>query len=874
MTKKLFQKKCQYYLVYTALFTTVLITILWIYMAAGKSFVWEKDGLAQHYPALRYIHHYLRQLGDNLLQGELKMPMVDFRIGQGMDILTTLNYYGMGDPFLLLAAFCPLEHLETLYAVLIFLRLYLSGVFFSAFCFTKNHTRHSAVLTGALLYVFCGYGLYASVRHPFFVNGMLFLPLFLLGTERVLQKKKYGFFAIVAGWSMMTNFYFTYMNSILMGIYVLFRLVPDRGLLWKQKITQIFQMIGAYLIGIMMSAVVTFPVVYAYSGCSRGGEGGYSGSLLHYSWEFYLKFIGGFVYPAPSIGEWTNLSFTVIGAVCVLALFLHQPRKTGKKMQRKLLKTAFLLLTAMMMIPLAGKIMNGFGYVSNRWNFGYAMLIAYITVVMVPGLEDILALWMSRLISGMDLRFARKTAEKTVCLLMTGSLIFQANVLYTNGYNGSDTSYLDEFVERGKVDEMLQQTAADMVANTETSEKTEDFYRTEQPWYIGNQSIAMNYFGHNWYFSVVPQILSDFYNGFALNAMERTYSLRGLDCRTVLNELASTRYYVTSRAEDGLVPYGYRLARSKRNRVGVQQYLYQNDYALPLGYTTDRCIRKSLYETLGPVEKQEALMQGLVLEDRVCDSLKDSGIWVSERSDLRLDSREQEVTVTGQKGLEWKEDGTLQVNERNAELELTFPGVRDGETYLYLQGMQVKKSKPYQTCSVQSGDTSNYFVLMSREKSAWYNKPDITINLGYMKQRRKQCTITFPEKGIYQIDKISVITAPMKNYKEQVEKLAENTLTDLKVDSNLICGKIHLDRTKLLQLSIPYSRGWKIWVDGEERELLQTDGIYMGLALEPGDHSIRLEYVTPAYHAGFAGSAAGILCFGIMMWQQKRRRKC
>ena len=67
----------------------------------GLSLVWGNngnDGLSQHLNAVTYWGQYLRDLLNNLIHGQFKLPMWDNSIGYGADILATLNYYAIGDP--------------------------------------------------------------------------------------------------------------------------------------------------------------------------------------------------------------------------------------------------------------------------------------------------------------------------------------------------------------------------------------------------------------------------------------------------------------------------------------------------------------------------------------------------------------------------------------------------------------------------------------------------------------------------------------------------------------------------------------------------------------------------------------------------------
>lgn len=80
-----------------------------------------------------------------------------------------------------------------MYMFLILFRMYLSGLTFSYYCSTAGIQRKASVLCGSWLYVFCSFALIGGMKHPLFLNGMLYLPLLLAGTEKVLQKKSIRF---------------------------------------------------------------------------------------------------------------------------------------------------------------------------------------------------------------------------------------------------------------------------------------------------------------------------------------------------------------------------------------------------------------------------------------------------------------------------------------------------------------------------------------------------------------------------------------------------------------------------------------------------------------------------------------------------------
>lgn len=78
-------------------------------------------------------------------------------------------------------------------------------------------------------------------------------------------------------------------------------------------------------------------------------------------------------------GNWTFLCFT---PGVILAVFLLFCRRG----QRRALKIAFLLLTALLLFPLCGRALNGFSYATNRWCWAYSFLSCFILADLWPQL--------------------------------------------------------------------------------------------------------------------------------------------------------------------------------------------------------------------------------------------------------------------------------------------------------------------------------------------------------------------------------------------------------------------------------------------------------------------------------------------------------
>ena len=129
---------------------------LYIWFIFGKrTFIWHADGWNEYYKALVYYAQYLRSiLRGLLLNHRLEIPNWDFSLGEGSDILQTLQCFGIGDPIVALSVFVPADFLYLFYSISALFRLYLAGVAFSELCFKVDCNNYFAVLAGAMAYVF------------------------------------------------------------------------------------------------------------------------------------------------------------------------------------------------------------------------------------------------------------------------------------------------------------------------------------------------------------------------------------------------------------------------------------------------------------------------------------------------------------------------------------------------------------------------------------------------------------------------------------------------------------------------------------------------------------------------------------------------
>ena len=906
-------KRITYYIVYTILFLAIVPVVFLQFNKSGMSFVWFDDAIYQHFPALTYFAKILRQSFVGIINGRVQFPLWDFSIGPGMDIITTLNYYGVGDPLNLLTVFVPLAKMELGYAFLIILRIYLAGVTFSTYCNEMKCGRWNT-LCGAFAYAFCGYALYAGVRHPFFLNPMIILPLLLLGIEKIFKKKKPYVFILSVFYAAITGVYFFYMLGIMAGIYFIIRC-------WSfcegNKIKRVLSHIGNFAIytatGILLSGILFIHNIIGLLSSTRMRTEHVVETFFNpnYYWHAPISFLSSF-----GPGAWSFMGYVSLVAIGIFMMFSYRRKYTQ-------LKIGFIILSIMLCIPYAGHIMNGFSYVANRWIWGYGFLLAFIMTMMLPkivkmdakrfkallvvasiylsyvawfllgenttarvrGLSKLAIIQYSIVLVVLILSFAwsyvvQKKDAKTgmkrrhivikIALLLTVivNIFLQSKWYYSpQGYN-----YVAEFLPSDTV--YNRQTEVANVVGVIND--NDSFYRYSENAYdtgfLPNGALVSQINSNALYFSLVDENYVEYMEEMACNDIVDPARIKGLDSRVGLNAIAGTKYYITETNKESYVPYGY-----TKLFVNGRFSAYKNEHSLPLGYTYRNYIQREEYELLSTVQKEHALLQGVILDEKAANLQMVEPEKTVQKLDFGLKCKKG-VTAS---------DGKFVVTKKNAIAVIDTQGLADSETFLTMSNLKYQPPKGKEESlsraiiEIEDEGTKNTNGQAVVKKIdirtpyyTWYvDRHNFTVNMGYSKEAKNQLIIKFTQKGEYTFDEMEIICQPMTDYATKVAKLKEETLENVVIGTNKVNGTINLEETKFLCMSIPYSKGWTLYVDGEKRELLRANTAYMGVELEAGHHEIELRYFTPYLKMSIMCTIVGMMLFAGIVILDKRKRK-
>lgn len=895
-------KKRRYaFLLYFCLFIIAGGIIYTPLLLHHKSLIYSGDALQQHYPAAAYFCDYLRcAIRDFLQTGSLHLPEWDFQIGVGSDVLTTLNYYAFGDPLNLLYVFVRPAQTEYMYAFLTVLRLFLAGAGFLFYALFRKQRCFSSI-AGALCYAFCGFALTAAAYHPFFVNAMIYLPLFLLGLEKIFAGKRPHLFIFSVCVSAVSNFYFLFVLTLLSMLYALFRFFQMYHTHRIRSFALLTLKCGAgYVTGLLLSAAIFLPVLIAFFNNGRFSSG-YTHSMLAYSLHYYAELFSNFL-SSNTPSYWSATGYTPLSFLCIILLFCM--RKRNMRAPSLSLRLGFLLLSIFLCIPLFGYIFNGMGYVTNRWIFGYSFLIAYITAQMLPEMvvlskkEGVLTLFCASvytlvcllLTGGADKRInlaliilagccgfvllfvvlGKPRARSTAFIRSTCLLLLVCICVGGNGF-ARYRAFQNGFIDSSKVTSKITDSPLKALKALED----DSFYRVGASGVsVYNSSLTLHLNDTSSYFSLTDGNLTSLLKGLELNTLNAPVQFIGLDRRAALYSLFSTKYYAAP-AGSKAVPYGYRETETK----GV----LENQNALPIGYTYRSCMTTGQYEGLNALEKQQALLQCAVV---------DSPGTLPNASPV-FDAKSVPYEIVEMKGIE--QDGDrFAIKYGGAQMTLRFSGLPDAETYLKIDNMQFQFAEPKQKIirkangkrlvnpfpstpqslalyvKAFNNTTIQYFTP---SYNFYFGRDDFLANLGYSAQAQKECTITFSAAGSFSCDRLEILCQPMTHFSENIRSLKENVLENVQMGTDQITGSISVQENRLLCLSIPYSTGWHAKVNGKDVPLERVNTLFMGIPLEPGTYTIELTYQTPGLRAGLLVSAATLVGYGMVFLLLRIRKK-
>lgn len=379
------------------------------------------------------------------------------------------------------------------------------------------------------------------------------------------------------------------------------------------------------------------------------------------------------------------------------------------------------------------------------------------------------------------------------------------------------------------------------------------FYRTEiaAPWTLNNGALY-GYNGISQFSSTAIVDVTTLYSRLGLYASEAGNRYYYRTSTPVVNSLFGLQYIIDSNGplntEEKFLEYYDSSGPS---------YLYRNKYPLSLGFMMNEEIL-DLEDSAGlnPLEFQNTIVKlSTGIEEPLFNAY---GVTLVERDGI-------DVTKNGFGNYTFRvtaEEGT------EAKVTYSFAGAKDAVLYAYVgsSGSGIKDVRV--SCDdlwVMPNDDGNPKDIIKSYPLVipMGNSGEGTMSRVQMKVREDK------KSGNYQL---KTYTMGLDLFEEFYSRLADEQLEITSFKDTKIEGKINAKKDGVMFLSIPYEKGWSVYIDGKKADTFKVLHAMLGVKVSEGNHDIVLKYSPEGFKGGLAITGAGTLSVGALIWYDHRKK--
>ncbi len=178
----------------------------------------------------------------------------------GVNFWGNFAYY-LTSPFAWLSAFVPVQYLPDYIYIITIVKLGLCGLSFGCFLiYIKNNRQLFFIYLLSCSYALMSFNV-AYAMNIMWIDGIILLPLILVGIEKMLKGEKTIVFISSVAASLMLNYYISFMSAVFAVIYLIIRLFETK----KWEIQLLKRFVISALLGIGISCPIVLPGVLAMS---------------------------------------------------------------------------------------------------------------------------------------------------------------------------------------------------------------------------------------------------------------------------------------------------------------------------------------------------------------------------------------------------------------------------------------------------------------------------------------------------------------------------------------------------------------------------------------------------------------------------------
>ena len=752
-------------------------------------------------------------------------------IGMGVNFSALYAYY-LASPMNWLVALCPRQFLIEFMTVLIVIKTGLSGLFFTWYLRKHTGTREFGSCFFGIFYALSGY-MAAYSWNIMWLDCILLFPVILFGLERLVKEKKGMVYCIALGLSILSNYYISIMICIFMVIYAAVLVIlypPKKG---KEFAATAGRFTLYSLLAGGLAAVVLLPEIYALQATASGNFDFPKTVSSYFSiFDMIARHIGN-VQTEIGLDHWPNI---YCGVAVLMLLLLYLGNKNIKIKEKAVYFSLLLFFYASFSVNVLNFIWHGFHYPNSlpcRQSFIYIALVlvmcykAYLELKNTPWKHIVMAFWGAAAF----VILAEKLVDNEEQFHFA---VFYAAILFLALYTGCiylyhSRKWCRDGVLLAVLGLVFCESAVNMAVTSIPTTSRTAYVKDNEDTMLLADSIRSSVFyriekgesrtKNDGAWMNFPS--ASLFSSVASAAMSDFFKSVGCESSTNAYSVKGSTPFIDAlfAARYGIYP-DQQPADSLKEQIGRQgsMWLYENKHTLPVGF--------------------------VMPQDMETNWVLDSGNPANVQNDLS--------SVLGVSNLLVPAEGVSEGKK------FTFTADASGDYYVYVTNKKVEE------VSAEIGERSLSFDNVDR---------GYFLELGYLPKGQE--VILQSKTDGNPAMQAEIWRFDPEAMEEIYQCLSQSPLELSSWTDTGLAGSINTPEGGTMFTSIPYDKGWKIWVDGTAVSGRPVFDAFLGVDLEPGEHKIRLSYEPQGLKTGavITGvSAAAVAALAVCGWMKNKKK--
>ncbi|MBE6576692.1 MAG: hypothetical protein E7653_00965 [Ruminococcaceae bacterium] len=823
----------------------------------------------------------------NALYGEGSFAYT-FSQALGSEFMGIYTYY-LASPLSYIVALFPQSAILEAILTILLIKTGLCGASFAFYL--HKHTKKDnkpIIIAFSSMYALCAYAVvYQS--NTMWIDAMFWLPLVVYGVEQMIAYGKYKLYVITLCMTIMSNYYIGYMVCIFVTLYFVYYYFSSPNE-WKNPYNERKHLLRSCirfacfsLIAAAISAVVLFSAYYSLTFGKTTFSTPDWGKLSNFN------FIHIFTKLLPASYDTIRpqgLPFIYCGILSLLCLPLFfVARSVSKKEKLWALALVAVLLFSFYLSPL-DLIWHGFqqpNWLNARYSF---MLCFFLLVIAYRGLGNIkrshgafitasaiVIIAFTLICSALDFETYivsdGKIGAKAVVITVVAAVLLALCLIWlSHTKNRITKNGICAVIALVACVEMFASAVSftwsiddDVAYSTHSSynsigelrpvvneiyQRDKSFYRAEKLMHRRhNDNMALGLRGLSGSTSTLNASKVRFLSNMGYSSL--LHKSKFLGGTPVSNSLLGVKYIIDTEGSNKLDSY-YESAFS------VGRYnVYRNPNSLSIAYAVDSGINTFSFDAHDTYfEKQNKLVSAMCGSDDTIELYKPISDYTSNCEGAIIDTNEE------------YNEYSPSFKDKPAIITYSFVATKDAEYYFFTP------SDAPTECAISVNDTplgtylgfeSTHIVSLGNFKRG--DEVTVKITLG-----KYPLTINNGCDYIWYLDDNA--------FESAFEKLksAPQLVTDENCSDDHITGTITtFDDTTTVLTTIPYDKGWKLYVDGQKVEHYKTLDALIAFDVGSGVHTVELRYSPGVYWIGLTVSLISTATFVLLCVFDKRDKQ-